>query len=408
MILFFNSCVSFTLDPLLDNPDGYQIVYVKKMLNSIKNSDDAICRSRIKSAKSTDQLKYGSDLMKINKNLATICEIAFFHIHSKMANLNGKDYPLEIKLNNLFYVSKESSQTESDLNVQETERDLETTLGILKDLDGDEKSASKKPVSRKRKIKQRNDDDEEDEDDDQNDDENSSIQSLTLNKGKAKKSTPNSSVSSSISSSSPSKLTTTKLDSSPLPPKKKKIEDKLAKVLTISSRESSRESSPVIKLLTPRPEKKGVSNSEIIITRITPPQLKNQSKEEDSKAKVKSKAENGNKKKAISRKKSKKASKSSDEDMGSESEEKSEDEEEEQGEDEVKKETKKVQPRKKNADEKEEKEEDLSQKTTTSEPGIYTLRLRYKIFVNKSNKTLFYSLTLKESKIIQTNGNQYF
>jgi hypothetical protein len=387
MILYFNSCVSFTLDPLLDNPDGYQIVYVKKMLNSIKNSDDAICRSRIKSAKSTDQLKYGSDLMKINKNLATICEIATFHIHSKMANLNGKDYPLEIKLNNLFYVSKESSQTESDINAQEAERDLETTLGILKDLDVDEKSASKKPISRKRKIKQRNDDDEEeDEDDNQNDDENSSIQSLTLNKGKAKKSTPNSSVSSSISSSSPSKLTTTRLDSSPLPPKKKKIVDKLAKVLTISSRESSRESSPVIKLLAPRPEKKGVSNSEIIITRITPPQLKNQSKEEDSKVRVKSKAENGINKKSISRKNTKKASKSSDEDISSESEEKSEGDEEEE---EVKKETKKVQPKKKNADE---KEEDLSQKTTTSEPGIYTLRLRYKIFLNKSNKILFFYL----------------
>jgi hypothetical protein len=325
--------------------------------------------------------------MKINKNLATICEIATFHIHSKMANLNGKDYPLEIKLNNLFYVSKESSQTESDINAQEAERDLETTLGILKDLDVDEKSASKKPISRKRKIKQRNDDDEEeDEDDNQNDDENSSIQSLTLNKGKAKKSTPNSSVSSSISSSSPSKLTTTRLDSSPLPPKKKKIVDKLAKVLTISSRESSRESSPVIKLLAPRPEKKGVSNSEIIITRITPPQLKNQSKEEDSKVRVKSKAEKGINKKSISRKNTKKASKSSDEDISCESEEKSEGDEKEE---EVKKETKKVQPKKKNADE---KEEDLSQKTTTSEPGIYTLRLRYKIFLNKSNKILFFYL----------------
>ena len=377
---------------MLDNPDGYQIVYIKKLLNSIKNSDDALCRSRIKQAKSSDQLKYGSDLMKINKNLATICEIAFFHIHSKLANLTGKEYPLEIKLNNLFYLPKESSQIESDLNDKETGRELETTLGILKDLDGvDEKSSNKKPISRKRKIKQRNADEEDDED---NDDENSSIHSITVNKGgktsgsvQAKKITPNSSVSSISSSakSSPSKSTTTRVNTSPFS-KKKKIEDKLSKVLTLSSRESSRESSPVVRLSTPRPEVKGVSNSEILITRIDPTtKLADLSKEEskaspknkNSKGRAKSKAENGTKTKLTARKKGKKASKSSDED--DESEEKSEEEEEEKEEketEEVKKGGKKVQQKKKDVEEKVETEEDSSQKTTTSETGVYTLRLR--------------------------------
>lgn len=34
--------MSVILDPLIENPDGYQIAYIKKVLNKIKTSDDGL------------------------------------------------------------------------------------------------------------------------------------------------------------------------------------------------------------------------------------------------------------------------------------------------------------------------------------------------------------------------------
>ena len=267
------------IDPLLDNPDGYQIAYIKKMLNSIKNSDDALFRAYIKIAKASDQLKYGSSLIAINKKITAICEIAVFHIHSKIIVPHGKEYPLEIKLNNGFFVPKET-QTESEVNDEnnETTHDLETTLASLKELDQIDEKKMKTANSRKRKIHQRKNDDSNEYGGELDiDDETSSINSCSLSlntktgtkKTQSKKFTPNSSKSSSAKSS-PVKSTGTKeqkYDSSPVS-KKKKIDIKET-VLTISSRESSRDNSPVIKLLTPISTKKNIVNSEITITKIS-------------------------------------------------------------------------------------------------------------------------------------------
>lgn len=376
--------MAFTLDPLLDNPDGYQIAYIKKLLNSVKNSDDALCRNRIQLSKSTDQLKYGSELIKINKNMTTICEIAIFYIHSKIANTGAsKDCLTEIKLDSLFFVPKQLPESEADMlndTNEDVTRDLETTLGILKDLDRENEGekSSHSQASRKRKLKQRKaaDESNEDDDDENEEDENCSVNSnslsLSATKGKSsresasksKKTTPNSSTSSLSSSlkSPPTKLTTKKqkkLEMSPLA-KKKKIE--------VPSRETSRESSPVIKVLTPRPEEeKGVSHSEIIITKIAPNKALDSVREDgdDEKEVEKSKTKNAKKKNNTRKKATKEVSNSDEEDIG-----KSDD-------DGNKKSNRKVKQQKKNQDDRNDLETDESGKASNNEStGIYTLRLR--------------------------------
>ncbi len=41
--------MSVILDPLIENPDGYQIAYIKKVLNKIKTSDDGLMSAAVAS-----------------------------------------------------------------------------------------------------------------------------------------------------------------------------------------------------------------------------------------------------------------------------------------------------------------------------------------------------------------------
>jgi len=41
--------MSVILDPLIENPDGYQIAYIKKVLNKIKTSDDGLMSASVAS-----------------------------------------------------------------------------------------------------------------------------------------------------------------------------------------------------------------------------------------------------------------------------------------------------------------------------------------------------------------------
>ena len=82
----------------------------------------------------------------------TICEVAFFYIHSK-SNAISKDYPLDIKLPAGFFVFRESS---SKSEVIEGNKELEKTLAAISDssMCSLEVSllTSTKIVSRKRKV----------------------------------------------------------------------------------------------------------------------------------------------------------------------------------------------------------------------------------------------------------------
>ena len=46
--------MSLILDPLLENPDGYQIAYIKKVLNKIKTCDDGLAAHAVNQSVQTD------------------------------------------------------------------------------------------------------------------------------------------------------------------------------------------------------------------------------------------------------------------------------------------------------------------------------------------------------------------
>jgi hypothetical protein len=362
------------------------------MLNTIKNSDDAFASLYIKTAKASEQLKCGTNLMTINKKISTISEIAFFHIHSRITVPVGKEYPLEIILNPGFFLPKE---TQAEMILDETDPELETTLAALKEFDHSNEKINKTSAST-RKRKQRKYSDAEG---DELDDEDSSITSgtsVSLNNLKTKanvllqtkKPTPNSSISSISSSakSSPAKVAQ-KFDTPPIS-KKKKVD---SKPIVLLSSESSRESSPVIKLIKPTLEEKvNNSNSEIIITKIP---MSADEKKADAVRSRAARASNRQAKVEVVQKSEENVKKGGKKSIKEESEEDGEVEEKEDVDEKVvEKETKnklsskhEKQKKKDDKDEEEEVEDDDKKvqqddsdvtKTPSSDVGVYTLRLR--------------------------------
>jgi hypothetical protein len=100
------------------------------MLNTIKNSDDAFASLYIKTEKASEQLKCSTNLMTINKKISTIIEIVFFHTPSRITVPVGKEYPLVIILNPGFFLPTE---TQTEMIIDETDPELETTLAALKE-----------------------------------------------------------------------------------------------------------------------------------------------------------------------------------------------------------------------------------------------------------------------------------
>ena len=73
--LIIKSCMSVILDPLIENPDSYQIAYIKKVLNKIKISDDGITSAALSVSsnqaavnKITYQKLYSINKVKLNLN----------------------------------------------------------------------------------------------------------------------------------------------------------------------------------------------------------------------------------------------------------------------------------------------------------------------------------------------------
>jgi hypothetical protein len=121
--------LSSILDPLLENPDGHVIAFLKKLLGTIKNSDDGLASTVLSQSKDTDQLTAANQLMSVNKKLQTICEIAFFLIHSKIAHNVSKDYSYDIELPAGFFTEK----TNLDPVESKPNSELETTLSTIDD-----------------------------------------------------------------------------------------------------------------------------------------------------------------------------------------------------------------------------------------------------------------------------------
>jgi sister-chromatid-cohesion protein PDS5 len=132
-------CMNIILDPLLEHPDAYQIAYIKKILNKIKESDDgltavvaataATAAAAAAANNSTDNLKSYHNLFQMNKNLCYICEIFLFHMHSKSTNyLAPKDYQFEVKLPSGFFTLRADSDVDSDLkqkHQQQIDREIQ-------------------------------------------------------------------------------------------------------------------------------------------------------------------------------------------------------------------------------------------------------------------------------------------
>jgi hypothetical protein len=132
--------LSLILDPLLDNPDGYQIAFLKRLLGIVKDSDDGLASTVLSHSKDTDQLNAANQLMSVNKKIQTICEIAIFLIHSKIAHNITKEYPYEIQLP-VGYFKEKNTPDESTAAIN---LELETTLSTIEDTN---KSASTSVVS---------------------------------------------------------------------------------------------------------------------------------------------------------------------------------------------------------------------------------------------------------------------
>ena len=68
--------MALILEPLLENPDGYQIALIKKILNKIKISDDGLASSAV------NQLAKTENQTGINKtafqNLYTFNKVSFY------------------------------------------------------------------------------------------------------------------------------------------------------------------------------------------------------------------------------------------------------------------------------------------------------------------------------------------
>lgn len=148
-------CMSIILDPLLENPDSYQIIYIKKILNKIKISDDGMAAHTV--AVSFNQQQTTAlvnnkaalqQLYMLNKSLCFICEIFLFHMHSKSSYSNLKDLtnPIDVKLPGGFFSVRESDsnsssqQVQLDKEIEADVRDANQSLDrIIRDGDEEEK-----------------------------------------------------------------------------------------------------------------------------------------------------------------------------------------------------------------------------------------------------------------------------
>ena len=134
-------CMSIILDPLLEQPDAYQIAYIKKVLNKIKSSDDGhlalVVQSQMSSSanNNSDMSSSGSardkaiqSLCLMNSSLCFICEIFLFHLHSKSSNyLAPKDYQFDVKLPSGFFAPREHG-TESDRHQERIDKEIREGL----------------------------------------------------------------------------------------------------------------------------------------------------------------------------------------------------------------------------------------------------------------------------------------
>ena len=121
-------CMSIILEPLVENPDGFQIAYIRKVLNKIKTHDDGLASAMLTSAEANSALSKTAlqNLYHYNKVICFICEIFLFHMHSKSASyLTAKECQFDVKLPPGFYTPRNENDPVSSTHQQKIMQEME-------------------------------------------------------------------------------------------------------------------------------------------------------------------------------------------------------------------------------------------------------------------------------------------